>query len=1006
MRCIRGPFLYTLMTVYRATQRHATRSVFCYFTRAETISVNGETSLVLGVAPMSDDEKIKLVIEGLLPGIKLEKYEDGFEDNKDNENSDHAERYLGCITGVPSLKIDGKYQYKDISSLMRSLNGQNYIIMVICRPIDEFEIQNKIDEAIKVQDSCFAISKRTVGYQRGESNGNTHSDTFNNTESVQKGKNSGVNVNGGLAGAATGAAAGAAVGSIVPGVGTALGAIGGGLIGLIAGKQVSFSKGKSSSYSSGITKGYSDAVTQTISNNISISGEVQNGFALELMKMSESLIERLKTGRSRGMWDMSVSYSSDSKLAAEIIKGSLYSEIASNRPDVLPPVVFDYVDKNSDPEYLMIPKDFFVSNSQSSLCTAVTSEELCGLCTIPTENTVGFSINTEKPFSLHTVSNRDDQVIGNIAEYDRVLPNIQFGLNKADINKHVFVCGMTGYGKTNTVKKILEAFPDVPYLVIEPAKKEYRNMSDSPKVYTFGRPEINCVRMNPFYIMPGVNPQQHIDLLKDLFSASFAFYGPMPYIFEKCLNRIYLKKGWNLSLGFHPLLVNENVRSNEGLFDDEAIEKKYRINSHRYLFPTMQDLKDEIKSYIDNELEYEGDVKGNIKSAIESRIDSLCIGSKGYMFNTNDITDFDQLVGQKAVIELEGLSDDADKAFALGMLIIFINEFRQIEKEVSGGEGLKHILVIEEAHRLLKNVSATQNEDIGNPKGKSVEHFANLLAEMRSYGQGVIVAEQIPCKLTPDVIKNSSVKIVHRIVAKDDQEIIANTIGITEDEMLSLGNRSVGYALCHKDGMVEPVNVKINQVKSRNVTDAALYTTNLEEKLEDITGSILKGALPEYLDMWAVKLLVSMMYRPEHDYIWNGMNSAVIDLWHRVKVNAVALIPNVDVAACIKICLSEKIISLMTTGVYSSSSLPNDDLTKALQKIFTNCTDQTLADFERQLERFYFKKPKKRAVEIVAGLISEEYAKGQDISAMAEDFLAKNDPFFGADVISFLERRK
>lgn len=123
-----------------------------------------------------------------------------------------------------------------------------------------------------------------------------------------------------------------------------------------------------------------------------------------------------------------------------------------------------------------------------------------------------------------------------------------------------------------------------------------------------------------------------------------------------------------------------------------------------------------------------------------------------------------------------------------------------------------------------------RTKDIGNPKGKAVEHFTNMLAEMRSYGQGVIVAEQIPTKLAPDVIKNSSNKIVHRIIAKDDQEVIANTIGIYPEDAIYLGNSKTGYALCHKEGMVQPVIVKIDEVESNNILDKNLYRKDIERK--------------------------------------------------------------------------------------------------------------------------------------------------------------------------------
>lgn len=304
----------------------------------------------------------------------------------------------------------------------------------------------------------------------------------------------------------------------------------------------------------------------------------------------------------------------------------------------------------------------------------------------------------------------------------------------------------------------------------------------------------------------------------------------MPYIIEKCLYNIYAKRGWNLTLGFHPLLSTPK-RIGE-MFDADKIQACYDKQSHIYLFPTMQDLKDEIEDYLlnDEEMTYEGEVKGNIQGALRARINSLCVGSKGYMFNTNAVISFEELLKNNVVIELEGLSDDADKAFALGLLIMYINEYRQVRKEISNTSGLQHLLVIEEAHRLLKNVSSEHSEELGNPKGKAVEHFTNMLAEMRSYGQGVIVAEQIPSKISPDVIKNSSNKIIHRIVSKDDQEIIANTVGLSSADAIYLGNNRTGYAICHKEGMIQPVIIKVDEVSSKTVSDKELYESKAEDK--------------------------------------------------------------------------------------------------------------------------------------------------------------------------------
>lgn len=961
------------------------------------VSTGGVVSLVLGIGPAAPDNGmvIPTIMGGLLPGIKLEKYTTKFVNQKDTSTKQDKDRYVGCVVGTPALKIGGELQRKDLTSLMRSLNGLDYTIMVMCKPVSPMEIQHRISLATSIKDKCFAISKRTISYQNGSSVGKTHTEqkSISDSSFTQTSQNSskGVNIS-----------------------------EHGGVIGAIVGARVNFSYGQIKNETKGkshsLTKGYSDAITNTINRNKSISGDIQNSFAIELMEMADSAIQRLKSGRGIGMWKSVTSFSSDSEIASKIIQGCLYSEIASGIPEVLPPVVFNYKDscikEGLPPEkihnqQLMIPKNFFSSNPNfnSPLCSLVTSEELCAICTIPVDNTVGFEVHHQRPYALNYNLLSNDHPLGVVCEYDRPLPNIPFGLSDSDLNKHTLVCGITGCGKTNTVKKILTSV-NKPFLVIEPAKKEYRNIEkEGVRVYTLGRPEINCLRLNPFYVPLGISPQQHIDLLKDLFSASFAFYGPMPYILERCLNNIYTKKGWNLTLGFHPYLTRSpNLQD---LFDAEKIKNFYAMKAQPYLFPTMQDLKNEIDYYITHEMTYEGEVKGNIQSAIKARIDSLCVGAKGYMFNTNEFTDFNDLLQHNSVLELEGLSDDADKAFALGLLIIYINEYRQVYKEldISSEPELKHLLVIEEAHRLLKNVSTENSEYLGNPKGKAVEHFTNMLAEMRSYGQGVIIAEQIPSKLAPEVIKNSSNKIIHRIVAKDDQEAIANTIGVYPEDAIYLGNSKVGYALCHKEGMIQPVIVKIERVGCNNILDVNLYNSNLANKMYKISKSVVQNYLSKDIAAWALKVLNSLMYMNNASAVFDGIHSGYEDIASILTYKGINLIPGVSKENCILSCIADAVISLLVVGVYSNHRLPNDKLVELLlSTIVDGPTEKRLSLLQNELKVFYGKKSEKRAVEIVAALVSKEYAAGTEIDNIIHEFLTIKSSDFCNSVKAYLKK--
>jgi len=349
---------------------------------------------------------------------------------------------------------------------------------------------------------------------------------------------------------------------------------------------------------------------------------------------------------------------------------------------------------------------------------------------------------------------------------------------------------------------------------LESAKREYRRLfaedkfSEKLKVYTVGDAGLCPLRHNPFWVMPNVSVVTHIDNLKSIFNASFSLYGPMPYILEKCLANIYKMKGWNLTTGEH---------------NHVKIEKFEDSKNNKYIYPSLKDLKDEIKRYVE-EMGYKGELQDNIKTAIIARIDSLSVGAKGFLFNTHEFVDIENLLKESVVFELESLVDDDDKAFFVGLMLALISEYRQSRSRNSSlhedNDQLKHILVIEEAHRLLKNVQTEKtSEMMGNPKGKAVEAFCNIISEMRSMGQGIIVAEQIPTKIAPDVIKNTNTKIIHRMVSYDEQVAVGAGLGLSDEESRYLAQLSTGFALAHKEGMAKPVEICVNNTLLNNPVD-------------------------------------------------------------------------------------------------------------------------------------------------------------------------------------------
>lgn len=948
------------------------------------VSSEGVTNLVIGVYQSGGVGSVKTMMQGMLSGIELKEIKPSFQCN-------HREVSHGILSGIPALFLNGKKQNFSLSSIMRSLNGQEYVLLFLAKPVKQDIIFQDISKLISVRDRAFAVSKRNVARSCN------YSETNSRTNSVNDSQNNVAAQAVGGAGAAVGAAVGALAGTfLAPGLGTVAGTTLGGAVGGGLGTVIGNIAGKGKSHA----EGYSESVTRAITEGKTVAGDIQNGFAIELMNYADSAIERLKGGQNNGIWQTAIVYSAGSEVARNMIRACLSGELSKIDAKKLPMIAFE-PEKSGD-DFVRIP-DFLENDQPNALCSYLNSAELGLLCTVPTESVPDFELRLEKKFSLVASRAKDDNIkIGSVVDGRRILDHMPFALSARDLNKHTFVCGITGSGKTTTVKKILVEAKK-PFLVIESAKKEYRNIVVDTEVYTLGKPEIHAPHMNPFYILPGVSPQVHIDYLKDLFQASFSFYGPMTYILEKCLHAVYQNKGWNLTLGCHPMLAN--CKSPIDFFNIEYTKKQYSNESHKFLFPTMQELKDEIARYVNEELNYDGEVAGNVKTAMKVRLENLCIGAKGYTFNTSEMIDFDQLLKKNVVFELEGFADDSDKAFSVGLLVIFINEYRQVKREISGNQemGLQHLLVIEEAHRLLKNVDTERStESAGNPKGKAVEHFTNMIAEMRSYGQGVIVAEQIPVKLAPDVIKNSSTKIVQRIVSVDDQRVIANTIGVAKKDAMQLGTLETGYAYCHKEGMVLPAPVKISdyfmdedgnrQDLDVFVSDEQLYNSQ-SDRFDGINLSMVRNFFGgnQQMKRMVIGFINSIMIEDEKNC--EAACAAIMKYAaDEIKRNDIQLTFMNDLYRVSAAYLTENIITMMVRGIYKTKKLPNDAFVNLLKETLYAPKNENIRKIRRMLQDLYEKDLAGYAKINVAALVKRSLKKNTDIrSTIQEYFVAASD---------------
>jgi len=387
------------------------------------------------------------------------------------------------------------------------------------------------------------------------------------------------------------------------------------------------------------------------------------------------------------------------------------------------------------------------------------------------------------PLHLGTVLDRNGIPAGNLS------------VPAASLNRHVFVCGATGAGKSQTVRALLEAASGagLPWLVVEPAKAEYRLMS-----VRLNGADGGVVRVRPGdadQIAAGINPlapaadaagrrfplQTHADLVRALFLASFAADEPFPQVLSAAVTRAYEEAGWDLALG-EPATPGVLPR-----------------------YPTLGDLQAAAERIV-SEIGYGREITDNVRGFITVRLSSLRLGTTGRFFEGGHPIDFGRLMTRNVVFEIEDVGDDRDKAFLMGTVLIQLAEHLRMQARGSGlgpAPGLRHLSVFEEAHRLLRRPE--EHRGGSGATVHAVEMFAGLLAEIRAYGEGLIIAEQIPAKIIPDAVKNTAVKIVHRLPAADDRETVGATMNMTDAQSRYLVTLPPGQAAVFTDGMDYPV---------------------------------------------------------------------------------------------------------------------------------------------------------------------------------------------------------
>ena len=589
----------------------------------------------------------------------------------------------------------------------------------------------------------------------------------------------------------------------------------------------------------------SSNVTATIGKSEGITQSFTNYNIKHALELLESQMKRLELSTALGMWDFAAYVLSEDQNVANNVahsylaltqgEESYMSQSAINlwRGDMGEASgdaqeICNYLRELRHPLFGLNPEiiesnpTFNVYPPIVTATTNLSGKELAYSLNFPRKSIVGLPVIECAEFGRNVVSYdlsssaKGELEVGKIFHMNHT-ENAEVRLSKESLASHTFVTGSTGSGKSNTVYQILnEALEqNIKFMVIEPAKGEYKHVFGMDEdVYVYGtNPAISpLLRINPFSFPQGVHVLEHLDRLVEIFNVCWPMYAAMPAVLKNAVEKSYVDCGWNLMFSTN----------------------KYGEN----IYPTFADVARNIKEIIDTS-EYDSENKGAYKGSLLTRLQSLTNGINGMIFSCNDLAD-KELFDRNVIVDLSRVGSSETKSLIMGMLVLKLQEYRMASAFGTNSK-LKHITVLEEAHNLLKRTSTEISSESANLTGKSVEMLANAIAEMRTYGEGFIIADQAPGLLDLSVIRNTNTKIIMRLPDRSDRELVGRAANLNDDQIVELAKLPCGVAAIYQNEWVQPVLCKIHKFE---VTQKPYsYTPGSEVEQLDFDGSIVTESL-------------------------------------------------------------------------------------------------------------------------------------------------------------------
>lgn len=748
--------------------------------------------------------------------------------NSDNERSSLS---VACVTAIPSARQEGtENKYQDISQFIDSMRGQEYTCMLVATPVTPLALTKRIQGYEELHTTLSPYSNISIAHSVNSSDSTQIGSSKSFSKSISHGISISNSTSYGQSNSSSTANSSSISSSYTDGWSHSTTSSTGQT------KSEAFSEGHSTSSGRTYTNGTGRSITVNFSNK-----HISN-----LLEQTEQHIKRLKESQNFGLWECAAYFlaadSITARQAASAYKSLLIGDEGcmekayinvwdETEAEFQTLGVLDYLEHGTHPLVQLnllsgkyreiVSPATFISGRDLPLFMGLPNKSVCGLpvvqmasfgrnvvsltqdSTKAKSKAIGDSLTKENSIQLGKIFHRG------IAEKGSV---VQLNIN--DLTKHCFVTGSTGSGKSNTMYCLLERLHNlgIPFMVVEPAKGEYKNQfAKLPGINIFtAQPNINrLLKINPFRFPSKIHILEHLDRLLEIFKACWEMTAAMPALLKKAVERAYLDKGWDMT-------SSRNVYTNNPLL----------------MFPTFEDLLITLRTVVE-ESDYSSEGKGTYKGALVSRVESLTNGVVGQMLCSPYDVDDSVLFDETSIVDLSRIGSSETKSLIMGLLVMKLNEHRVATVQGTDLE-LQHVMVLEEAHNLLPNCSNKGGEG-DTLKEKSVEMLSNSIAEMRTYGEAFIIVDQSPSAVSGAAIKNTNTKILLRLPDAQDAETVGLSVGLNKNQIHEIAKLPVGVAVTMQSNWQEAVLVKIDRVKNFKNPDA----THDKEAIRQMNALIL-----------------------------------------------------------------------------------------------------------------------------------------------------------------------